>query len=86
MKLNLFVFFGDWLLKYGCIQEFTGDVLRTIVPSFLLEDDSAAQIIANHFGLIRSRFEKETESQDWLEKAKEIANRRENYPLKEVLK
>ena len=86
MNLKLFVFFGDWLIKYGCIQQFTGDILRTIAPSFLLEDDSAVQIIANHFDLIRSRFDKETESQDWLEKAKEIANSRENYPLKDVLK
>lgn len=86
MNLNLFLFLGDWLLKYGCIQQFTGDVLRTIIPSFLLENDSAAQIIVNHFDLVKERFDKEIESKDWLEKAKEIANSRENYPLREVLK
>ncbi len=82
MTLELFLFLGDWLLEYGFVQQFAGDVLRTMVPSFLLEDDSAAKIIADNFDLIKSLFDEESESEDWLKKAKEIANSRENYPLK----
>ena len=82
MTLELFVFLGDWLLKYGFVQQYAGDVLRTMVPSFLLENDSAAKIIADNFDLIKSLFDEESESEDWINKAKEIANSRENYPLK----
>ncbi len=82
MTLELFLFLGDWLLEFGFVQQFAGDVLRTMVPSFLLEDDSAAKIIADNFDLIKSLFDEESESEDWLNKAKEMANSRENYPLK----
>lgn len=82
MTLELFLFLGDWLLEYGFVQQFAGDVLRTMVPSFLLEDDSAAKIIADNFDLIKSLFDEESESEDWLKKAKEIADVRENYPLR----
>lgn len=85
MRLDLFIFLGDWLLKYGFVQQYPGDVLRTMIPSFLLENDSAAQIIADHFDLIKSFFDEETESKDWLKKAEEIANSRENYPLKGLI-
>lgn len=86
MNLDLFILLGDWLLEYGFVEQFAGDVLRTMVPSFLLENDSASQIIGNHYGLIQSLFAEESESEGWLNKAKEIANDRENYPLKEFLK
>lgn len=82
MTLEIFVFLGGWLLKYGFVQQYAGDVLRTMVPSFLLENDSAAKIIADNFDLIKSLFDEESESDDWLNKAKEMANSRENYPLK----
>ena len=69
----------------GFVQQYAGDILRTIVPSFLLEDDSAAKIIADNFDLIKSLFDKESESEDWLNKAREMANSRENYPLKGIV-
>ncbi|MCQ2593226.1 MAG: P-loop NTPase fold protein [Treponema sp.] len=82
MNEDLFIFLGDWLLKYGFVQQFAGDVLRTMIPSSLLENDSAAQIIADNYDLVKSLFEEESESEDWLKKAKEIADSKENYPLK----
>jgi hypothetical protein len=82
MTLEIFVFLGGWLLKYGFVQQYAGDVLRTMVPSFLLENDSAAKIIADNFDLIKSLFDEESESDDWLNKAKETANNRDDYPLK----
>lgn len=82
MKLDLFIFMGDWLLKYGFVQQYAGDVLRTMIPSFLLENDAAAQIIADNFDLIKNLFDEESESEDWLKKARELADSRENYPLK----
>lgn len=82
MSLELFIFLGDWLLKYGFVQESVGNVLRTMVPSFLLDNDNAAQIIADNYDLIKSLFNKETESIDWVKKAKALANDRKIYPLK----
>ena len=86
MNVPLFVLVGDWLLKYGNVDQVAGEVLRTIVPTSLLEDSGAVQIIANHFDVIRDVFDEERDAKDWIEKAKSLSKSQENYPLKEYVK
>ncbi|MCQ2106498.1 MAG: KAP family NTPase [Fibrobacter sp.] len=85
MDLNKFIFIGDALLKFGFVEQCLGDVLRTIVPSFLLEDNVASKIIAENFDQLKNVLKEETDAEDWLEKARTIASENENSPLKDLI-
>lgn len=54
MKVQQFIFFGDWLFKYGSLAERSDDVIRRIIIADLLDSEECINILSENKDILKT--------------------------------